>query len=222
MEQVKIRPKLGTSYGRFAASRAAVLLQHLLVLDDFWTAELKQANGRGPLNEDDVQVLGRLVGAMERGLVVVREPLEEVWLMLNDSSDELIEQRFQEIAKAPGAPPGLRDLLAHLAEYELRGAALTGCVYLQKKARSEADLLRSKLAMIVEGGEVPPGDFLIPFRCAALIALVGAGVVSTVGLGGPVGLVAMGAVSQVGLGAIGWVEAKCEVQVPKISFGRRG
>jgi hypothetical protein len=47
-------------------------------------------------------------------------------------------------------------------------------------------------------------------------------VVSTIGLGGPVGFVAVGAVSQVGLGAFGWEKGKCELQMPTISFGRRG
>jgi hypothetical protein len=222
MEEIGIRPEVGTPYGRYVSTEAAALLQRLLILDDLWTAELEQASERGPLGDDEVYTLERLVDAMERGLENVREPLSGIRLMLDEVGDEAVDQAFQEIAEAPGAPPRLTEtLLSQLDDFELRSAAIAGCAYLEAKAEDEAELLREKLAVIVEGREVPPGDFLIPFRCAALIALVGAGTVSVIGLGGPAGFVALGAVSQVGLGALGWDKAECGLQMPTISFRRR-
>lgn len=221
MEAVDVRPEVGRPYGRYVATQAGALLQHLVTLDDLWTAELQGATGR-TLLEDDVRTLEQLVSRMERGLAEVGGHAYDVRLMLDEAGDEVIDEAFRRIVDAEGAPPSLADrLLPQLEDYELRSAAITGCAYVEAKADDEAQLLREKLTVILGGREVPPGDFLMPFRCAALIALVGAGTVSVIGLGGPAGFVALGAMSQVGLGAFGWDKAECRMQMPTISLGRR-
>ena len=109
-----------------------------------------------------------------------------------------------------------------MPDFELRSASIAACDYLREMAGSEAQALNEKLSAIVDSGEVPEGDYKLPFRCAALLGLVGVGVAASIGLGGAPLFVGMATVNQVGLGALGWVGGRCPSLLPEISFGRRG
>jgi hypothetical protein len=220
---VRIAPELGTPAGRYIATEAGALLYRLIAHDDLWTAELGRASGQGSLSENEIQALGDLVAEMRRDLEEVPDRAYEVRLMLDEATDEDVDGVFATIAEHPWASPSLGSLMeGELPDYELRSASIAACEYLRKMARSEARILDEKLSAIVESGEVPDGDYKLPFRCAALLALVGVGVAASIGLGGAPLFVGMATVNQVGLGALGWVGSKCPPLLPEISFGRRG
>ncbi len=220
--EVEVPPEVGSLYGRYVAARAGFSLQRLVHQDEIWTSELEMAAERGVLGPADMDGLERLVAEMEASLREVQSQVRDLRPMLNDVKDDEVDEAFALILATKGGPEQMGVVREQLGDYELRGAAIAGCDYVMEKADEEALLLREKLSRIVEQGEVPPGDLRAPFRCAALIALVGAGTVSMIGLGGPVGLVAMGAVSQVGLGALAWMQENCTTQIHEITFGRRG
>jgi hypothetical protein len=219
--EVGLRPEVNTAYGRFVASRVGFSLQRLIHLDELWTADLEAAAGRGRLEESEIEAVQQQAAEMERELGEARRHSGELRMMLNDTEDGLIDRAFQSIAGAEGAPGAVIDLAAQLDDYEIRSAAIAGCDYLAATADAEAAAIREKVTKILSSGEVPPGDLGAAFRCAALIALVGAGTISVIGLGGPLGLVAMGAVSQVGLGALCWMQENCSARIQEIAGRRR-
>lgn len=220
--EVGLRPEVNTAYGRVVASRVGFSLQRLIHLDELWTADLEAAAGRGRLDESEIEAVQHQASAMERELGEAGRLSGELRMMLNEAEDGLVNRAFRSIAGAEGAAGVVIDSAAHLDGYEIRSAAIAGCDYLAANAEAEAAALRAKVAKILSDGEVPPGDLGAAFRCAALIALVGAGTISVIGLGGPLGLVAMGAVSQVGLGALCWMQENCGSRIQEITGGRRG
>lgn len=221
--EVRIAPELGTPSGRYVANEAGTLLHRLIAHDDLWTAELSRASGQGSLPEAEIRTLVDLVAEMQRDLEEVPDRVNEVRLMFDEATDEDVDRAFESIAEHPWAPPSLGSLLeGELPDYELRSASIAAFDYLREMAASEVRTLDEKLSAIVGSGEVPEGDYKLPFRCAALLALVGVGVAASIGLGGAPLFVGMATVNQVGLGALGWVGSKCPALLPEISFGRRG
>lgn len=219
---VELTPTLGTPLGRYAATQAGTLVQRLLWLDDVWTAELGLARGKGAVADDDVLMFRRLVTEIQDGLREMGERAEELRLMLNEMNDEEFDSVFVAVEKEAHPGPHRRErFLSTLEDFGMRGAAITACAYVHETAAVEIETLRSKLRTIEETGEVPAGDWSLPFRCAGLLMLVGAGVAGTVGLGGPAGCVALTAASAVGFGIREWLKDECPTQLPRISFGRR-
>jgi hypothetical protein len=216
----RANPGVGTFSGRLAAAEAASLVQRLLALDDLWTAELATAGQEGPLSEADLAVFDELVGQMREGLAEIGDHAYEVRSMLDELPDEAIAQALEKIAELPTAPAELQSLSTALPDYAPRGAAIAGCDFIRETAGAESNDLGEKLAALHQG-EVPSGDFRLPFRCAALLMLVGAGAAATIGLGGAPAFVVLSAGSQVGLGALGWMSSKCPGVLPDIDFGRR-
>jgi hypothetical protein len=222
VQEPEVAPGIGTPRGRYVATQTSALVQRLLALDDLWTAELRQASSRGPLQDSDVDTFRDLVDELRRGLGEMEARAAEIRYMLDETRDDQFEHAFSRIAESEDAPPDLAELaLGNLADYELRGAAITACDYVREMAGAEADLLSEKLRTIEDLGEVPMGDWRIPFRCAGLMMLVGIGVAGTIGLGGPPVFVAMTTVSGVGLGVREWIKDDCPTHLPEIGFGRR-
>jgi len=219
--EVGLRPEVNTTYGRYVAAQAGSSLQHLIYLDELWTIELEQATGRGRLGEVELVGLQHLAREMERTLDGGRASIESLRELLNGAEDDQVDQAFRSIAQSEGSPGSIREMPSQLDSYEIRSSAIAGCDYMLATALDEAALLRQKVETILEVGEIPPGDLRAAFRCAALIALVGAGTVSLIGLGGPAGLIAAGAISQVGLGALAWMQENCNAQIAAFTFGRR-
>jgi hypothetical protein len=146
---------------------------------------------------------------MKQGLGETPAQAYELRHMLEELTDETVHQAIAKIAETPGAPAHLSSLLAsNLEDYEPRGAAIQACDYLHDQASIEASLLDEKLAAL-RRGEVPSGDFRLPFRCSIHLMTLGAGVVATIGLGGAPVFVAVSIASQVGMGALGWEGLKC-------------
>lgn len=150
----------------------------------------------------------------------------EVRLMLDELDGDSFETALGRIGEAEAALTGrgaelLPLLQTSMADYELRSASIAGCDYIRERAGDEAKLLGAKLRQIEEAREVPPGDWELPFRCASLIALVGAGVAGTIGLGGPAVFVALTAASGVGFGIREWIKDDCPTELPTIGFRRR-
>jgi hypothetical protein len=211
-------PRVGTFQGRYVATKAGALIQHLLVLDDLWTSTLEEASGGGQLGEDDIEMLSELVNEMQHGLKIVPERLQGTQVMLEELDRESFARAFAAIVESSAGYQTLEPLLEVFEGQDLQGDTIAACNYLREMAGQESDLLGEKLSAIVDLSAVPPGDFRLPFRCAALLGLVGMGVVATIGLGGAPVFVGMAVVSQVGLGGFGWVGAQCPNVLPKIRF----
>lgn len=210
-------PTAGTPAGRFAAVEAGAQLQYLISLDDLWTSELESASERGKLASDDIEMLSSLVGQMRTGLEYVPRRTEDLSMMLEELDNKSVEAALSRIVDNSSEEGlDLRRPLKSIPGHDLRDAAISACVYIGKMSGPESELLEKKLGTIREAGYVPPGDFRLPFRCAALLALVGAGAVASIGLGGAPVFIGMAVASQVGLGGFGWVGAKCPSVLPDI------
>lgn len=220
--EVRIAPSLGSPAGRHAATRAAALVQRLLLLDDLWTAQLDAAAaGLDTSAVEDVETLGALVEEMRECLANIGDSAFEVRSMLDELSEEQMAQALDAIGESPVAPSELRPTLeASLPDFDPRGAAITACDYILETAWDEAELLNEKLAA-VERGERPTGDLRMPFKCAALLMFTGLAVTASIGLGGAPVFVGMAVAGNCGISVIGWTEARCPKLLPTISRHRR-
>jgi hypothetical protein len=97
---------------------------------------------------------------------------------------------------------------------------IAACDYLLEETSAETDLLYGKLEA-VRRGELSPGDFRFPYRCALFLALAGAGAVATIGLGGAPVYVGLALVNSTGLGVLGWEANGCPRVLPEIGRDRR-
>jgi hypothetical protein len=206
---------VGTPAARVAAVEAGATIQRLIALDDLWTAELVGGSERGKLHPEEIEALSVLVSSMQQGLEFVPGQMEDLATMLDQLDDQVVEEALDRLAQYPERAVNLVEFLPDLPP-DLRESIISACRYLAATSGEEAQLLDGKLAVIRERGGVPPGDFRLPFRCAALLALVGAGLVATIGIGGAPILVGLAAANQVGLGAFGWFGAKCPNVLPVI------
>ena len=103
------------------------------------------------------------------------------------------------------------------------GATIAACDYIRDQASAEAGLLVKKLEK-VRAGEITPGDFLMPFRCAAYLMGIGTTVAAAgtvVVLGGPLAPTALGLVYPAINFVEDWRERGCRVELPRISRFRR-
>lgn len=219
---VRTVPEVGTPAGRLAAVRAMISTHRLIALDDLWTAQLDAAAaGTDTSAVEDLDALQQLVDEMRDGLGTIGDSAYEVRMMLDQLGDEAVDEALDAIAESPTGPSELRSMLTSaLPDYEVRSAAITACDYVRATASEETEVLSQKLAA-VRAGERPTGDFRLPFKCAALLMLVGAGVAGTIGLGGAPLFVGLSVSSSCGLGALGWMESHCPRVLPTISGGRR-
>lgn len=215
-------PNIGTPAGRRRSTEAAILTVRLLAFDELWTSEVEGTERGTARSEEDYAALEQLVGDMRVGLTELRDYAYELRMMFSEQlSDDAVAQALDAIAKLPTVPSDLLSILSSaVPDYEVRGAVIAACDYVRETAAAESDLLDAKLAAILRG-ETSPGDFRLPFTCAALLLLVGAGVAGSIGLGGAPLYVSLTIGSQVGLGALGWVQGKCPKVLPEITFGRR-
>jgi hypothetical protein len=101
---------------------------------------------------------------------------------------------------------------------------IVACDFVREKSSGEVLLLREKLEK-VQRGEATPGDFLISFRCAGYLVGIGttiAGAAVGTAMGGPLAPAALGLVYPAISFIEDWKDRGCRVQLPEISFGRRG
>ncbi len=221
-EEIRTAPDIGTPAGRYAAVQAMTLAQRLLALDDLWTAFADSAvNSEDRLTVEEVGVIERLVGEIRDGLYLLDGAAYEVRTMLAASDDETVAEALDAISESSGGPFQLRSLLTSaLPDYEPRSAAITACDYLRENWGAESDLLGEKLAA-VQSGEAPPGDWRFPFKCAAFLMVVGAGVAATIITGGAPVAVGLAVTNGVGGGVLGWTKAGCPDVLGAIGGGRR-
>jgi hypothetical protein len=223
--ETTLRPQIGSPQGRFASLKAGQLIGKLIALDDLWTTELAVAKGSEELTDSTIQPLIELVEEMEEGLREVVGPVRELRLMLDEEAgDEAVEQALEDIGKSDWAHPDLTAMVTGemIPGFSLRGAVITACDYISEVAPSESVVLNGKMTSIRRNRSIPDGDFGLPFRCALLLGLVGAGIALALSTPpGHVALVAIGIVHEVGLGALSWRETNCSLHLPKIGFLRR-
>jgi len=167
-------PELGTADGRRAAVEVGSRLQRLIALDDLWTSELESRAGQGAMAQEEVEALSAIGNAMQQELEFVPGQVDELASMLRELDGGQIEEALAALAVVPGLDRSPGELLEALPE-DLRGSIVSGCEYLSDHSGEEAQLLGQKIASIEASGGVPPGDLRFPFRCAAMIALVGRG-----------------------------------------------
>jgi hypothetical protein len=199
-----------------------VVAQRLVTVDDLWTAQLDAAaSGRDDSILGDSEALEALADEFRTGLREIGDRAYEVRLMLSEMTDEAVEKALSAIATTPGAPADLVQMLrSGVADYEPRSASIAACDYLRDTAEEELGLIEEKVVALKRGA-VPPGDLRLPFKCAVMLMMVGAGVVASVGLGGAPLYVGLAVASQCGLGAVGWVEGRCHKSMELIGQGRR-
>jgi hypothetical protein len=219
--EVKTLPGLGTPQGRLASFRAVSLGQHLLALDDLWTAELGRVTESATISDDDLEMLVELVEGMRGGLKRLPDVAYELRNMLDELGPERFDRALEAIGEASERPFFPRDMLAdELPDYEPQSAAIAACDYVREKASGEAALLGEKLE-VLRRGEMTPGDFLLPFNCAMHLFVLGASVSGTILLGGAVGPVALSLVGPAYSAVQSWRRDGCRVEIPAITFGRR-
>lgn len=212
---------VGTPAGRAAATRAVVLAQRLLALDDVWTIQLEAAREGDVTARGDVHTAASVVDEMRAGLRDLQGAAETVELMLRDAGGELVEEGLAILEAQPAAPPDLAERFARaLPDFTLWSASMEACQYLRDELATEEQLLSGKLDALYRG-EVPEGDFRFPFRCALHLMLAGGTVVATIGLGGAPAFVLIGAACASGQALMGWESAGCPNVLPAISRGRR-
>ncbi|MBS0550755.1 MAG: hypothetical protein JSR24_23610 [Proteobacteria bacterium] len=197
------------------AVEAGARLQSLIALDDLWTSELDSRAGRGAMGRDEVDALTAIGVSMQQQLEFVPSQVGELAQMLREIDDGQIRGVLDAIVGSAGSDRGLAEALEALPP-DLQGSIVSGCEYLGDRSGEEAQVLAQKLAVIEASGGVPPGDLRFPFRCAAMIALVGAGVAASIGLGGAPVLIGLAVTNQVGLGALGWTASGCPNALPQI------
>lgn len=220
---VDVVPEVGSRYGRYIATQTTFLAQRLLMLDELWTAELARAASVGEVDDEDVMVFERLVGEMQAGLEGIGDAAYKVRMMIDELGAEGFDLALDRITASQADLGGdlLGILAAEVPDFEPQSATIAACDYIREKASAEAALLDEKLA-VIRNGELTPGDFLMPFKCAGLLLLVGAGVAATISTGGAAAPVLLGVASQVGFGIREWRRDSCRVELPVISFERRG
>jgi hypothetical protein len=198
------------------------LAQRLLALDDLWTTFADSAvNGGDRLGNEEVEVIERLVGDIRDGLYLLDGAAYEVRTMLAASDDETVAEALDVISESSGVPLQLGSLLtSELPDYEPRSAVIAACDYIRENWSAESDLLGDKLAAI-QRGDAPPGDWRFPFKCAAFLLVVGAGVAATIVTGGAPVAVGLAVTNGVGGGVLGWTQAGCPNVLGAIGGGRR-
>jgi hypothetical protein len=215
-------PQVGTPHGRLASIRALLLVQQLLALDDLWTAEMERVTTEQLHTEADIEALTDLVDEMEAGLARLPTAAYEVRLMIEELSDGEFEASFARMLEGHDE---LRSSFADdLPDFAPRGAVIVACDFVREKSSGEVLLLREKLEK-VQRGEATPGDFLISFRCAGYLVGIGttiAGAAVGTAMGGPLAPAALGLVYPAISFIEDWKDRGCRVQLPEISFGRRG
>lgn len=215
-------PQVGTPHGRLASIRALLLVQQLLALDDLWTAEMERVAAEQLYTTVDIAALTDLVDEMEAGLVRLPTATYEVRQMIEELSDGEFEASLAQLLEGHGE---LRSSFADdLPDFAPRGAVIVACDFIREKSSSEVLLLEEKLEK-ARRGETSPGDFLMSFRCAGYLLGIGttvAGAAAGAALGGPLAPAALGLVYPAISFIEDWRDRGCRVQLPEISFGRRG
>ncbi|HEY2053164.1 MAG TPA: hypothetical protein VGH14_04425 [Solirubrobacterales bacterium] len=215
-------PPVGTLPGRVAATNAAGTLQYLVTLDDLWTAELESRSGQGSLDAEEIEALSALGNSMRERLEFVPGQMRDLSEMVEEVDDATVEDALSEIVRIAAETEvalNLSEAIEGLRQ-DFRAVVVDACNYLIENSGAEANTVAEKTAAIREAGEVPPGDLKFPFKCAAFLALVGAGVTAAIGFGGAPILVGLGVANQVGLGAFGWRAADCPTALPRIRRAR--
>jgi hypothetical protein len=176
VEDVRTRPTADNLAGAIAATRASIVIDRVLALDDLWTANLRglDSDDRAAIDQH-LPELRELVIELAGALDSLAEPLKELEYVLESSSESDFDAGLDRLTNAV---PGVRDTLSHMFEHEItgigpKGATIFACQYLQEEAGDERDRLWGKYERL-EGGGPPDPDLRPSFRCALYLAKVGA------------------------------------------------
>jgi hypothetical protein len=230
MDELRVRPEIGTVAGAAAAVKALLAFDRVLVLDDLWTAFVSSLDPQDRQSiERQVDELGELVDELQVALGAIIEPATELRMVLD--SAEALEPDFDSqaselLASNPNLSEGLSDLLStDITEVGLRGATIFACDYVIREGEAESSLLREKFERLKAGGDPDP-DLRPCFRCALYLAKIGGGVTAatcavivshgTVVLVGAVG----GLTQRITSGFLGWKDSGCAECWPEIHGGR--
>jgi NTE family protein len=217
-EAQRERPRLGTTGGQIAATRAMARTQRLLTLDELWTMQVAAAATpeRNTPGEDPL-ALEALVSELQAGLNDAVTDAAAIGSMLSELSDEDFDRALLTISASPIlSPETSQESLPGPDGYPSRSDLMSACDHVRQGAAGETAVLGEKLAQL-QGGDRPGGDLGLPFRCAATLMLLAAGVISSIGLGGAPVFVGLGVASSCGFAAKSWVADKC----PTVQLGSR-
>lgn len=211
----------GTLSGARAGLRALTTLQDALALDDLWTAYLANMDfddtARLELDVPElVSLVGAMLGRIGQGTSDVRELRNVLDGYTSDEFEEAVAGLFAD-RQVEGAQVE-RNLAGVREDWELRGAVIAACRYIEAETPSVMAETAQQLAGLAAGLSAP-GDFPPPFRCALFLAVVGAGIVGSIG---PHGLItAPTLVNAVAGGALGWGSSGCGETLEALARHRR-
>jgi hypothetical protein len=205
---VKATPTFGTVGGGSIGARALASCNKVVLQDDVWSAALSGIRERSAAIGGDERVdLEDLAAEMERSIMDLRAPLQDLRTLLNAADDE-VESEIRWIAgqwertEAAYAQMFGRDI----SEVAPRGASILGCDFLLETMDAEVGVLNTKRTILQAGG-VPDPDLRKSFRCALYLAGVSSAA-AIVAISHGTAL-ALGAING-GAGAIlGWESSSC-------------
>jgi hypothetical protein len=207
------------------ACNALIAGQRLLLLDDLWTGYLEGADPDDPAAiERDLPQLRRLVSEMVGGLRELAPHLHLVRNAIEDLGSETVDGTLAAMLSCASHDEArMETLREQLGDFDVRGAVIEACDYLEAIGGETEREVESKLQTLA-GGHFQKGDFKLPVRCAVYLFTAGACIV-----GGSVVVVATGAIATApawagaAIAALrAWGGQRCPGAMSEISFGRRG
>lgn len=176
-----------SSSGLLAALKALTAAQQLIVIDDFWTAELNRLgrSRRPDVSRPDTEMLSEAGVDLQVGLADIRPRAYALRMMLER---ELTEEDFDKAVRglaeesesnAPNLAAQWRDAVAGLdfgeEQITFREAVIAACDYVVAEAPRESAEIGVKLSQIRDG-LIPQGDMGQGMRCALVLVVAGASI----------------------------------------------
>jgi hypothetical protein len=191
-----------------AGAAAAARCQQLLALDDAWTSYLDKRDPDDVVGlEYDLAQLVPLVGEMLSLIGALSEDVVRLREGVEGLSMQDIEQTIARLfAECPTEREQLNARLAALGEWDLRAAIIAAYRYIQSEAPAVMSDTARQIGDLAAGLQTP-GDLPKAFRCAIYLALIGAGLVGSIGPHGVITGPAL--IGAIGNGTLGWDISGC-------------
>lgn len=210
----------GTLDSMSTGMRAVTRCQELLTLNAGWTSYVENMDFTDVLGvECDLSQLVPLVGRMLALIGDLSHDVERLREVIEGWSSEELDGTLEELfAFAPAERELFESNLGELRrQWELRELIIAAYGYVENAAPAVMSETERQLGELAAGLEIS-GDLPKPFRCALYIGVIGAGLVGSIGLHGPVTTPAL--IGAVESGAQGWRVSGCK-EMPQLLAAHR-
>lgn len=190
-----VRERIETLANRALAIELMIEAERLNALDDLWTRYLADTDDVAEL-QSNLPVLESLVGNMVGLLSNVSAKSRELSLLVQEFPSDLdaeLDQLFEQ-------HPAREQLMAARPDGPFAQAIIDACAVIEAECPREMALLAAKLEKIA-AGEFESGDLRRFFKCALVIVVAGAALMSVVSSSG---LIVLPAAVLAGSGAAGF------------------